>query len=350
MRHTRVQTTRALLLLCLGLVSARGRADEPTTRPQPYQPKPGPYTVAVATYDWRDAERDRDVPAKIYYPKTGDGLLPVIIFSHGLGGSRDGYEFLGRYWASHGYVCVHLQHHGSDNEVWKNQNKPLDAMRAAAADPQNGINRPLDVRFALDQMTRLNREEPPFKQRLDLKHVGVAGHSFGAYTALAVAGQSAAGRRNAASPLADPRVTAAIPMSAPVPKNRARLDEVYGPIRIPCLHMTATRDDSPIADTKAADRRLPFDHSNGADQFLITFKDGDHGIFTSRPRVLRGKQDARFHDLIRTSSLAFWDAYLRGEADAKAWLTQGSFKAELGKNGKFEQKLKRPASAPAAQP
>ena len=39
----------------------------------------------------------------------------MIVFSHGLGGTRDGYEYLGRHWASYGYVSVHLQHKGSDD-------------------------------------------------------------------------------------------------------------------------------------------------------------------------------------------------------------------------------------------
>src|ERR1043166_7563974 len=74
--------------------------------------------VATAKFDWLDTKRERTVPVKIYYPSTGNGPFPIIIFSHGLGGSRDGYEYLGRYWTSHGYVSVHVQHIGSDDAVW----------------------------------------------------------------------------------------------------------------------------------------------------------------------------------------------------------------------------------------
>ena len=42
---------------------------------------------------------------------------PVVLFSHGLGGSREGYGYLGSYWAAHGYVAVHLQHIGSDETM-----------------------------------------------------------------------------------------------------------------------------------------------------------------------------------------------------------------------------------------
>src|SRR4051812_39599848 len=80
---------------------------------------PGTFAVETLKLEWRDAKRQRDVPAKIYFPKDATGACPLIVFSHGLGGTRDGYEYLGRYWASHGYVSVHVQHLGSDDAVWR---------------------------------------------------------------------------------------------------------------------------------------------------------------------------------------------------------------------------------------
>ena len=93
-----------------------------------YNALPGSYAVETAAYNWVDKDRNREVPAKIYFPKIGRGPFPVIIFSHGLGGSRDGYEYLGRHWASYGYISVHLQHKGSDTAVWKGQTRPMEAM------------------------------------------------------------------------------------------------------------------------------------------------------------------------------------------------------------------------------
>ena len=74
----------------------------------------GPCGVEVITYDWLDAPRNRQVPVKLYYPKTSPGPCPVIVFSHGLGGSRDGYEYLGRHWAEQGQVAIHVTHPGSN--------------------------------------------------------------------------------------------------------------------------------------------------------------------------------------------------------------------------------------------
>ena len=68
----------------------------------------------------RDAGRGRELPIKVYYPLES-GRYPLIIFSHGLGGSKEDYEYLGRYWASRGYVSIHPQHPAS--ESWQANKK-----------------------------------------------------------------------------------------------------------------------------------------------------------------------------------------------------------------------------------
>ncbi|MHB9026693.1 MAG: alpha/beta hydrolase family protein [Armatimonadota bacterium] len=256
-----------------------------------------------------------------------------------MGGSRDGYEYLGRHWAGYGYVSVHLTHKGSDTAVWQGKADPMAAMRQAAADPRNALNRPRDVSFAIDQLEKMNREDTPLKGRLDLAKIAVAGHSFGAYTALATAGMSftIAGKTYT---LADPRVKAAIPMSAPVNNRKETYKTAYGSIRIPCLHMTGTKDVSSISDTTAEQRRIPYDHIRLADQYLLTFTNGDHLIFSGRPRPTPGDQtDALFQKYILISSTAFLDAYLRNETAAKTWLSDGSFAKALGIFGVWEQRL-----------
>jgi predicted dienelactone hydrolase len=309
---------------------------------QSYKKDAGALEVATVSYEWNDAKRNREVPVKIYYPKNGDGKSPVIIFSHGLGGTREGYEYLGRHWASHGYVSVHLQHIGSDDSAWRGQGAQImQAMRQAAADPSNAINRPLDVRFAIDQMEKLNKQDDsPFKGRLDLENIGMAGHSFGAYTTLAVAGQTFVLPRGGEQQFADPRVKAAIAMSAPVPRNKEQRAKAFSSIKIPCLHMTGTEDTSPINDTTAEERLIPFQHAKLADAYLINFKGGDHMIFSGRGRMRAKPSDARFQELIRQSAIAFWDGYLKGDAKAKAWLAEGGFEKVMGADGTFEKKVK----------
>ena len=109
---------------------------------------------------------------------------------------------------------------------------------------------------------------------------------------------------------------------------------------MPCLHMTGTLDDSPIGDTKAKDRRVPFDHIRGADQYLVTFAGGDHMIFSGRGRLPGGSKDAVFQALILTATTAFWDAYLKGDRQAKAFLTGEGLVNTLGDEGTLERRLK----------
>ncbi len=282
-----------------------------------------PAGVAAWTDEWRDEVRQRVVPVKVYEP-GGEGPWPVIVFSHGLGGSREMYGYLGRGWAVQGYVVVMLQHPGSDESVWRGvpPRERLVAMRRAVADPANLVNRPRDVTLAIDTLTRLQADGPRLRGKLDLERVGVAGHSFGAYTTLAVAGQTFATRLGGVS-LGDGRVKAAVAMSAPVPGEADRYAQSYGSIRIPVLHMTGTRDDSAIGDTPAAKRRVPFDHhpgGKGREQYLVILDGGDHMVFPGRPRRLAVPTDDLHHRLIVEITSQFWQAHLRGDEDAARWL------------------------------
>ena len=317
------------LIAPVSLISARTNSGQ-------YKGKPGPFQVATIKYDWHDAARNRDIPVKIYYPKTGNGPFPVIIFSHGLGGSRDSYPYLGEHWASYGYVSVHVQHPGSDTAVWKGVDNPRKSMKRAIANPKNAIDRPKDISYAIDQMEKLNVTNSPLKGRLDLKNIGVAGHSFGSHTTLLIAGELIIAFKKEIS-YVDPRVKAVIAMS-PTSTRKTNLDEIFGKIKIPVFYMTGTKDLSPINDTQASERRIPFDHINGVDQYLLILKDGDHMVFAGIQRLKGGENDKLYQDLILQSSTAFWDAYLKNVPTAKSWLTNGSFEKEIDGNGTLEKK------------
>src|SRR5438128_1597060 len=106
-----------LLALCLPVLAA---GYDPLTLPETAPGAPADFTV-------RDDQRSRDIPVRVYLP-TAPGPAPVVLFSHGLGGSRENSPFLGRHWSARGYAVVFMQHAGSDESVWKD--KPLD-QRAA---------------------------------------------------------------------------------------------------------------------------------------------------------------------------------------------------------------------------
>ncbi|PSB31432.1 alpha/beta hydrolase [Chlorogloea sp. CCALA 695] len=63
-----------------------------------------------------DHKRDRQLPLKIYYPHA-PGLFPVIIFSHGAGGSKAAFTYLSTFLASCGYICIHSTHCGNNVNI-----------------------------------------------------------------------------------------------------------------------------------------------------------------------------------------------------------------------------------------
>ena len=332
--------TRRKIILCLAVSAVFiTTSSYAQTSYIPYRPEQLSI-VETIKYEWLDAKRNRFVPVKIYYPVTEDKIWPVIIFSHGLGGSRDGYEYLGRYWAGRGYVCVHLQHLGSDDAVWRQSSQIMKSMKEAAANVENAVNRPLDVSFAIDQLEILNREAAPLKGKLDLTRIGVAGHSFGGFTVMAVIGQVFVTKTGNEFTLADKRIKAAIAMSAPVPRN-ADLKKSFGSIMIPCLHMTGTLDESLVSEVKPAERRLSYDNISGAEQYLLTLNGGDHMVFAGvRINKDRGKKDPIFHELICQVTTAFWEATLQDNVLARDWLWQkDGFEKVLGESGTWERKM-----------
>jgi len=299
-----------------------------------YQPPQPSQEVAILRETLHDDARHRDVPVKIYCPGEGSGPWPVIIFSHGLGGSREGYEYLGRYWAGCGYVSVHVQHAGSDESIWKGlpPAQIKSVFSKAAHDPFVAVERTKDIPFVIDELTRLNADKnSPLACRLDLKHIGMSGHSFGGWSTMVAVGQSLA---LPGTSFADSRIRAAIQMSGPTPKNLAAAK--FPAITTPLFHMTGTLDDSPIGDTDAAQRRIPFDEMTSPSTCLLTFNGADHMTFSGRRNS--GAEDAKFHRLICQASTAWWDAWLRGDAKAKTWFYDGGFARLLGSGGTFETK------------
>ena len=126
---------------------------------------------AVHDIDWLDIRRQRAVPARLYLPVTASAIRPVplIVFSHGIGGSRNGYSYLGRFWSSQGYASLHLQHVGSDRALWSGNPFAVVGRLQAAAQDGEATARVQDVSFALDQVLA-----GEFAGRIDAGRIGAA--------------------------------------------------------------------------------------------------------------------------------------------------------------------------------
>lgn len=287
----------------------------------PYNPLavPGQFKAETLDLTVHDAARSRDIPILIYLPAEKTPA-PVVLFSHGLGGSRQGSAYLGEHWAARGYVAVFLQHPGSDESVWKDVPK-AQRMRALrkAANLRNTLLRLEDVPAALNQLERWNSSSGnPLAGRLDMSRVGMSGHSFGAVTTQWVSGQRPChGKRD----FADSRIKAAIMFSPSSPKGGCNPKAAFGGVKIPWMVMTGTKDEVPIGGATVASRLAVFDALPPGRKYEVVLYDAEHSAFTDR--ALPGNSEPRnpnHHRVILALSTAFWDAYLRDDTAAKAWL------------------------------
>ena len=105
-----------------------------------YKQEYGPHIVDVVEHlVLTDADRGKDLQLRVTYPRE-DGTYPLVIFSHGANGSKDFYQPLIQFWASHGYVLIQPNHSDSQD---------LDPPEGALGDWEN---RPADVSFIIDSL------------------------------------------------------------------------------------------------------------------------------------------------------------------------------------------------------
>lgn len=268
-----------------------------------YKPNRGPFQVRTEDRAWRDPRGVRDVEARIYMPDKSAGRVPVIVFSHGLGGSLRNYRYAGEHWASHGYLVVHPTHRGSDTIA-----VAREGIREIAEDASTWTGRPWDVSFVLDSLA----DEP----RADLTRVGVAGHSFGAHTALVVLGVTLDLAEKDDSSFRDPRVRAGVAMSPPGPGILGVNEDDYERLAAPLLVVTGTKDIGP-GTRDPRERRIPYDRSAIPGSMLVTIRDAQHLAYSDRG-------SPRHHDWILQQTTAWWDAWLKDDAAARAWLRSES--------------------------
>lgn len=303
----------ALVLCCLVPAAAVAEAYDPLALPD--APR-----AAARDLDIRDVRRDRTVPVRVFLPPDTTEPCPVVLFSHGLGGSREGCGYLGDHWSCRGYSAVFLQHPGSDAGVWRDvpPARRLAALREAAT-LANFRLRVEDVAAVIDALGEWNREEGhPLAGRLDLDRVGMAGHSFGAQTTQGVSGQSfpLVGQR-----FTDPRIKAAVVMSPGTPQGRRDPGDAFAEVAIPWLLMTGTKDTAAIGGQSMESRLAVFPALPEGRAYELVLHAAEHSAFTDR--ALPGDREPRnpnHHRAILALSTAFWDAFLHDDADARAWL------------------------------
>ncbi|HEY8131904.1 MAG TPA: alpha/beta fold hydrolase, partial [Thermoanaerobaculia bacterium] len=281
----------------------------------PNQPATAPVALTVGNYSadmgpspvgvipaatLHDAQRNKDVEVSIEYPTRG-GSFPIIVFSHGYGSSDRGYEPLISYWTSNGYVCIRPSHadagllretprevrpaqppgqgrrRGAPEQgqiIPMQQNNPMEQIWDREREPQ-WQNRVADVKLVLDSLDDLERRFPELAGKMDHGKIGVGGHSYGAFTALLIAGMKGT--------FADPRVRAVLAMSPPGPSaDRGITAQSFDTVKVPVMFMTGTNDRGANESEDANWRKQAFDDSPPGDKDFVLIDGARHSSFTGQ--------------------------------------------------------------------
>lgn len=279
---------------------------------------------------------------------------PVVVLSHGLASRRADLRFLADHLASHGFAVVVPEHVGSDAAY---QTAVSMAERYDASNPAEFIDRPQDVRLALDELERLSQSPSPadaaWRDRLDLSRVGLIGHSYGGYTTLAMAGadldiarlrQICVGDRPLANfsallqcdaatlpdhhyRLRDPRIQAAIaitPVAGSIfgPTNIAKID-------IPLMLVSGSDD---VLTPAIAEQIHPFVWLTQPDRYLAMMTSGNHAGFypqlggteQSLGLVLdftKGPDPILGSEYVKALSLAMMEVYIAQDETYRPYLS-----------------------------
>lgn len=256
---------------------------------------------SIHDFEWTDAARKRAVPARLYWP-SGAQPVGLVVFSHGIGGSRRGYSYLGEYFASHGVASLHVQHVGSDRSLWSGSVFTLVGRLQDAAQEREAVERVRDLRFALDEL--LDRSS--YGARVDRARIAAAGHSYGANTVMLAAGARIE-RDGRILELKDPRIRAAVLLSAPPFYGESHPDRILKALTLPALHVTATADEIRIPGyySPASDRVAVFEATGSSMKALAVFEGGSHSIFTNRPGTGGETLNPQVKKATRELALAF---------------------------------------------
>jgi len=286
--------------------------------------------ATVLDETWLDGARQRELPIKVRWPDAATaqgGPLPVVLFSHGLGGTREGGAVWGEAWAAAGFVVLHLQHPGSDLAAVRavtNTFTDKQALRLAAS-PAQLLARLLDVTFALDEIGRRHAARQGRWGTVRPTQIGMSGHSFGAHTTLGMAGQRYAGFAG----MDEPRLASFIAFSPSLPAaGDAR--QAFDRMTRPVLCLTGTLDADVAGNNSTPERRKAvFDALPAGDKAQLVLQYADHMTFAGqlgraveivpRQQVTRDLQPDH-HALVAGISSDWWRATLLGDSAARGRL------------------------------
>jgi predicted dienelactone hydrolase len=312
------------------------------------------YPAALATGqkpggDYRAITRDPAITVTMHgqavrdaAPLATGGPFPLVIISHGYPGNRFLMSHIGENLASKGFVTVSIDH----KESTYDDQKPFASTL---------YNRAFDQLFVLNEVDRLGRAGSGsfLAGRLDAGRTGIVGYSMGGYGVVNVIGGGYSkasetvngappnrllAERGAANPeyrkTMDPRIKAAIAI-APWGMVGGFWDaEGLKGIATPVLFVAGSADE--VAGYEKGTKAI-YQAAVNADRYLLTFVNANHNAAAPIPAPIETYTPVEGHpaafahyadavwDTVRMNNIldhfatAWFDVYLKGEADKKAY-------------------------------
>ena len=195
---------------------------------------------------------------------ASNGPFPLVIYSHGSGGLRYIHSSYTEALASNGYIVAAPDHTG---------NTAVDRLLGSEVDgTETAINRPNDVQRVINAfLDPESTETVDFVASVNPGQIAVTGHSFGGFTAYAMA----SGYSNEFGEfIADERVGAIITLA---PATRALNDDELLSIRIPALVMAGTNDVTTPIDPNVT---RPWNQSASSPSYRVDLAAAEHETFT----------------------------------------------------------------------
>ena len=336
----------AFAVLPFALACSSSKPASPPPPPAPVAPaaselaRSGLSVVHDADISLKDSSRNRDLAVHVTYPE-GTGPLPVIVFSHGAGGSGRTYDALASFWATHGFVVLAPNHAdgpaGGKDPASESIREPAGD---AAADPKGWETRARDLAFVAAATAAVEARVPALSGKLDDAHVGVGGQSYGAFAAMLVAGAAVEiTKKDKPRTFADPIPKAFLFVSPPGKGQQGLSEKSWAAVDRPLMVVTGTRDLG--AKGQDASWRLDsYQLSPPGGKYAVFIEGASHLSFTglaAEPGAALPKAGAKktsvdaevaiFKDM-KIATLAFWEAYLKDDANAKAFLQTDALMTE----------------------
>lgn len=286
----------------------------------------------------QDARRGKDLECRVHFPETGD-RLPLIVFSHGFGADKTAFAAISQHVAAQGYVIVHPSHADGFGRSGKKEGVAgFGALRSGGglagllSDPSKIEGRVGDVVLVIESIEKLYTKIPALKGRIDPARIGVGGHSYGAYTSMLIGGVTADIGEVKARSFADPRVRCILPISGQGTGQQGLTESSWAQLKLPMMTMTGSRDQG--AGGQGPDwKKEPYKFSPPGDKYLVFIEGATHVSFGGL-----GGRNSAITEVVKATTVAFWDAYLKDDAKAKAALKSGDVVKPFGATATLECK------------